>query len=220
MYIPKNIPESDRLVMQEKYRSKSNKPVIFGTKPALLIVDMTNGFVEDRFPTGFSQTGVPCAESIAIILQKARAINIPVIYTHDMNVPSEVYKLYRGAWNFKSDPIDDSVRADHNTIYPAIRPLPTEIVIEKAKPSAFFGTALLEILLYLGVDSIIVTGMVTSGCIRATVVDAFSYNFHVNVPVECVADRSQISHEVSLFDISAKYANVMSLKQVIEHLEA
>lgn len=219
MYISDLIPESDRKTMEEKYRNRTAKPLQFGKKPALLIVDMTNGFVEDRYPTGYSLTGKPCAENIRVLLDFARKIEIPVLYTRDVSGPDEVYGIYRGAWNFKTNMTPESQRTDYNSIIPLLEPRRSEPVIQKSKPSAFFGTTLVGILNYLDVDSLIVTGMVTSGCIRATVVDAFSYNFHVNVPVECVADRSRISHEVTLFDLDAKYANVTSLKQVIAELE-
>lgn len=219
MYISDLIPESDRKTMEEKYRSRGAKPLQFGRKPALLIVDMTNGFVEDRYPTGYSLTGKPCAENIRVLLDHIRKTKIPVLFTKDVSGTDEVYEIFRGAWNFKTNMTPAGERADYNSIIPLLEPRNSEPVIEKSKPSAFFGTALVGILNYLGVDSLIVTGMVTSGCIRATVLDAFSYNFHVNLPIECVADRSRISHEVTLFDLDAKYANVMPLKQVIAELE-
>jgi len=91
-------------------------------------------------------------------------------------------------------------------------------VITKTKPSAFFGTPLASILTYLGIDTIVLGGMVTSGCVRATVIDAFSHNYRVIVPLECVADRSPTSHEVNLFDIDMKYADVLPLAEVLAHL--
>lgn len=219
MYISDLIPEDDRRTMEEKYRNRKAKSLQFGRKPALLVVDMTNGFVEDRYPTGFSRTGKPCGENIRRLLDYARARKIPVMYTRDVSGSDEVYRIHRGAWNFKTNMTGESERSDYNTIIPLLEPKGSEPVIQKSKPSAFFGTPLMAMLNYLGVDSLIITGMVTSGCIRATVVDAFSYNFHVNVPIECVADRSRISHEVTLFDIDAKYANVLSLEEVESELE-
>ncbi|MCW8173537.1 isochorismatase family protein [Natrialba swarupiae] len=100
-----------------------------------------------------------------------------------------------------------------------IEPGPQDVVIdEKYKPSMFFGTQLESMLSYDGVDTLIVTGMTTSGCVRATVVDAFSYNYRIIVPEECVADRSQISHETTLFDIDMKYGDVRPLDDVLEQL--
>lgn len=220
MYIPSMIPEEDRKIIQEKYRKNVAQEKIFGSNPALIVVDMTNGFVEDRFPTGFSKTGKPCAGAISRLLDKARKKRMPVIFTRDMTDPAEVYKLYRGAWNSKTSPIEESQREDYNTIYRLLEPRESELVIQKSKPSAFFGTSLIGLLNYLRIDSVIVTGMVTSGCVRATVVDAFSYNLNVIVPIECVADRSQISHEVTLYDLDAKYANVLSLDEVIAKISS
>ncbi len=90
-------------------------------------------------------------------------------------------------------------------------------MVTKSKPSAFFGTPLASMLTYLGVDTLVVTGMVTSGCVRATVVDAFSHNYRVVVPIECVADRSATSHQVNLFDMDMKYADVLPLADVLAH---
>jgi maleamate amidohydrolase len=104
---------------------------------------------------------------------------------------------------------------------PALAPAEGEIVINKGgKPSGFFGTALASYLIDAGADTVIVTGMTTSGCVRATVLDAFQYNFNVVVPFECAADRSQISHRVSLFDLHMKYADVVSLGETVDYLES
>ncbi len=219
MYIPDLIPEEDKKIIEEKYRHNSVKEEIIGNSPALLVVDMTYGFVDDKFPTGFSKTGIPCLENIRKLIDAAKAKRIPVIYTRDMSDPQEVYKIHRGAWNFKSGPMSEEVRDEYNTIHHLITPEKEDIVIQKSKPSAFFGTPLMAMLNYLRVDSLILTGMVTSGCIRATALDAFSYNFRVTMPIECVADRSQISHQVALFDLDAKYANVMSLDKTLSLLE-
>ena len=219
MYIPKLVPEEDRKIIEEKYRKGTIKHNNIGESPAVLVVDMTNGFVEDKFPTGYSKTGKPCSTSIKRLIDHCRIVGIPIIYTKDMEETGEAYSLYRGAWNYKGKSINSELKAEYNTIYPLLSPRENELVIQKSKPSAFFGTSLISILNYLRIDSLIVTGMVTSGCIRATVVDAFSYNFGVTVPIECVADRSQISHEVTLFDLDMKYANVLSLQETIALLK-
>lgn len=219
MYIPDVIPEADRKIIEEKYRHNTPKEVVLGEHPALLVVDMTYGFVDDRFPTGYSKTGEPCLRNIRKLIDASKSRGLQVIYTRDMSDPEEVYRIHRGAWNFKSRPTNEEVREEYNTIHRMIEPKSEDIVIQKSKPSAFFGTPLVAMLNYLGVDSIILTGMVTSGCVRASALDAFSYNYRVTVPIECVADRSQISHEVTLFDLDAKYANVISLEKTLQLLE-
>ena len=93
------------------------------------------------------------------------------------------------------------------------------MVIRKDKPSVFFGTPLMSYLHELQVDTLLVTGTTTSGCVRATVVDAFSYNFKVVVVEECVFDRGQASHQVNLFDMQAKYADVVSLEDALRYLD-
>lgn len=219
MYIPEIIPESDREATYGKYKDTAAPTTPdLGTYPVLLIVDMTNGFVLDRFRTGFSRTGIPCAENILILLRLFREKNLKVIFTRDMTGDDIQYSIHRGAWNNKSKPISGNDRPDHNRIYSILSPSNGEMVIEKSKPSAFFGTSLVSILNYLKATSIIVTGMVTSGCIRATVIDGFSYNYRVFIPVECVADRSQISHEVTLFDLDLKYAFVLPSKQIVSSI--
>lgn len=220
MYIPGIIPETDIEATYGKYREKTtlSSPDL-GTNPVLLIVDMTDGFVLDSYRTGFSRTGIPCAESIHVLLNLFREKGLKVVFTRDMTGDDLQYRLYRGAWNNKSNPTPEADRPGHNHIYSALTPVKGEIVLEKSKPSAFFGTSLVSILNYFKATSVIVTGMVTSGCIRATVVDAFSYNYRVFIPVECVADRSQISHEVTLFDLDLKYAYVLPEKQIVSSLQ-
>lgn len=215
MYIPSIIPEEDRKIIEERYRKNPVTYTELGVRPAILVVDMTNGFVDDKFPTGFSRTGIPCAENIRKLLDESRNKGIPVIYTKDVEETGDLYLLHRGAWNFKGRPIADEMKSEYNTIYPPLEPGEKDLVINKSKPSAFFGTPLTALLNYMKIDSLILTGMVTSGCIRATALDAFSYNFRVTIPIECVADRSQISHEVALFDLDAKYASVLSLHEVL-----
>ena len=221
MYIPEIIPKSDIEATYGKYREMDKHSFTdLGSNPALLIVDMTNGFVLDRYRTGFSRTGIPCAESILVLLKLFREKGLKVIFTRDMTGDDMQYSIHRGAWNNKSKPIPEQDRRDHNSIYTILSPVRGELVLEKSKPSAFFGTTLAAILNYVHATSIIVTGMVTSGCIRATVIDAFSYNYKVFLPVECVADRSQISHEVTLFDLDLKYAYVLPMKQIASSIHS
>lgn len=219
MYLPDIIPEEDRKATYGKYRSSSSPARMeLGTNPVLIIVDMTDGFVLDTYRTGFSKTGIPCAEKISTLLSVFRSKGLKTIFTHDMNVDDEQYIFHRGAWNYKSTPIPGTERGGYNRIFSLLTPAKGEIVIEKSKPSAFFGTPLAGMLNYLKATSLVITGMVTSGCVRATVMDAFSYNYRVFVPIECVADRSQISHEVTLFDLDLKYAYVLPLKDVVTEL--
>jgi nicotinamidase-related amidase len=103
---------------------------------------------------------------------------------------------------------------------PRISPAPGDLVFNKRAPSAFFGTGLVSLLVPLRVDTLIVTGCATSGCVRATVVDALSYGYRVAVPAECVSDRAVGPHEANVFDINAKYADVMPLDAVTAYLQS
>jgi nicotinamidase-related amidase len=100
----------------------------------------------------------------------------------------------------------------------SISPVKGEVVIDKMRPSAFFSTNLLSLLRGAGVDTLIVCGATTSGCVRATVVDALSNDYRVVIPEECVCDRIDISHRVSLEDIDAKYGDVIGLQEVIDNI--
>jgi maleamate amidohydrolase len=186
-----------------------------GERPALLIVDMTNAFVDDRFPLGFGQTGRPCAEAIAPLLATARARRLPVIYTAGLPTrnPAE-----RGLWKSSGRAPDPGLPDPHDVVA-ALAPRPEESVIRKRRPSAFFGTELASLLIHHRVDTVVLCGMVTSGCIRATAVDAFSHNLRVVVPEECVADRVRVPHAVALFDINTKYGDVLPVAEVKAQLE-
>jgi nicotinamidase-related amidase len=104
-------------------------------------------------------------------------------------------------------------------IHEAFRPEPGDLVIHKQRASGFYGTPLAANLTMLGVNSLIVCGESTSGCVRASVVDAYSHGFHTVVVEECVFDRSALSHKVSLFDLHHKYADVMHLDEVLERMK-
>ena len=99
-----------------------------------------------------------------------------------------------------------------------LAPLPTEIVVVKTAPSAFHGTNLVSHLVFHNIDTVVVTGTVTSGCVRATVVDAFSCSFRVIVPVECVYDRGLTSHKVALWDIYTRYGDVLPADDVLAYM--
>ena len=203
------IPESD---MKPFQRGGMGGISGFGKRPALLVVDMTYAFVDERYPLG-SPTGPDAAKAIKRLLELARPKGVPIIYTAPTPFERAVDK---GRWKTTDDPMMRSPEAYE--IWPEIAPAPEDVVIVKGKPSAFFGTDLVSKLNFFDIDTTIITGMVTSGCVRATAVDAFSYNYYVIIPEECVADRSQISHKVSLFDIHMKYGDVLPLSQVEEYI--
>lgn len=212
------IPAEDVGALQKMWSGALPPPRALGDRPALLIVDMTEAFVRDEYPTGWSATGEPCAEAIGKLRDAARHVGAPILYTvsEPLSHAAQVGDWLRGRPGPSMFPFDSAGR--RHEIVKELEPSQDEIVIAKPKPSGFFGTQLESILNALAVDTLIVTGMTTSGCVRATVNDGFMLNRHVVVPVECVADRSQLSHEVELFDMGAKYADVVTLDSLLLEL--
>jgi nicotinamidase-related amidase len=149
-------------------------------------------------------------------MEAPRAKRLPVIYTTGERRPDN---WDAGSWRWKSTRGDEaSSSVDGNEIVTAIAPGPRDIVIKKQKPSGFFGTNLASYLTLLGCDSVIVVVTTTSGCVRATVVDAFSLNYRVILAEEGCFDRSEASHAVSLCDMHAKYADVVATVEVLSYL--
>ncbi len=155
------------------------------------------------------------------LIGKAREKGVPVIYTTGVRREDG---WDAGSWLWKSTrggerPKVPVTNIDGNEIMAEIAPAPQDIVILKQKPSGFFGTNMASYLQLLGADSVIVTGTTTSGCVRATVLDAFSLNFRVAVAEECCFDRSQASHAINLCDMNAKYADVVKTAEAIAFLD-
>jgi nicotinamidase-related amidase len=186
----------------------------FGRRPALVVIDMFTAFVDPAYP--FSSPGAPeCARQIRRLLDEARARGVPVFHTRGQRTTRPVE---RGRWKTAGvyTPIMD--RPEAYQLVPEVAALPEEPVIVKTFPSGFAGTNLLAYLVYHNVDTLIVTGTVTSGCVRDTVLDAFNHNYRVIVPIEAVCDRGQTSHKVTLFDIHMKFGDVLPLSEVLDYL--
>jgi nicotinamidase-related amidase len=188
-----------------------------GVAPAVAVVDMNRAFTDSRYPTGDAEAAAPAIAAIADLLEVARRNEIPIVYTTTLSSP---HVAVRGLWKGSEDPAANELMQspEAHEIGGPIAPTPEDIVLAKTKPSAFWQTGLVDILVYHRVDTLIVCGMVTSGCVRATVIDAFSHNLRVLVPVECVADRGELSHKVNLFDIHMKYGDVLPTEEVIAYL--
>ena len=203
----------------------------WGERPVVLVVDVNYNFVGDRpepiresvkrWRNSCGEEGWQAAERIAALLDVARARRVPVMYSTGADTRPDGFE--RGRWRDKNARHAEDLtahRADGNTIIPPIAPRPEDIVIRKGKPSVFFGTLLASFLVDLQADSLLLCGTTTSGCVRATVVDAFSYNFRVSVIEECTFDRGQASHAINLFDMSQKYADVVSLDETLDYLRS
>jgi len=211
---------------QRAYRAAGfGRPAGFGRRPALLIIDVQYRTVGTRplpfwdsireFPTSCGETGWAAVRALVPLLAGFRARGWPVLYPHV--APKRAYDGGRLAAKV---PAIMNIPAQGYEFVAEVAPAPEDILIPKKHPSAFFATALASHLIDLGADTLVVTGCTTSGCVRGTVVDGFSYNFRVVIPEECVYDRSRVSHAVNLFDMSEKYADVLPVATVMERLQA
>ena len=183
----------------------------FGHRPALVIVDVTLGFTDPESPLACDLEG-PVA-NIAKLLEAARSTEVPVIFT---TVAYEESDKVTAAAFIDKVPALLTLEAGSRwaEIDPRIAPRSTEPVLNKLFASAFYGTGLPSALVAAKVDTLIVTGASTSGCVRATVVDALQYGYRPVVPREAVGDRNPEAHEANLYDIEAKYGDVMPVEQV------
>jgi nicotinamidase-related amidase len=181
---------------------------------------MTDAFVTDEYPTGRADTGQAALEANERLLETARDIGLPVFYTRGTD--SEMYPPdYQGTTKSACEVKPESERErwdEGNVIAERLAPADGDVVIQKPRASAFFDTHLANVLHYYDIDTVILTGMTTSGCVRASAVDGHSSNFRMIIPHECTADRSIISHEISLFDMDMKYADVLPLDDVLDTL--
>jgi maleamate amidohydrolase len=188
----------------------------FGRRPALLVIDVNVGFTDPASPLVCDLDGVVAA--IGRLLDEARRAQIPVVYTTVSYTEGD--KIAAAAF-IEKVPALLTLEAGSRwvEIDPRVAPLPHEPVLNKLFASAFFGTALSSLLAAAGCDSVIVTGASTSGCVRATAVDALQHGYRPLVPRDAVGDRNPAAHEASLYDIDAKYGDVVSLDDAIAHLE-
>jgi maleamate amidohydrolase len=187
----------------------------FGRKPALLVIDVNLAFTSPESPLVCELDDVVAA--IQRLLGETRRAGFPVVYTTVSY--GEGDKVAAAAF---IDKIPALLTLEAGSrwveIDPRIAPLPREPVLNKLFASAFFGTPLASLLAAAGCDSVIVTGASTSGCIRATVVDALQHGYRPVVPREAVGDRNPAAHEANLYDIDTKYGDVVSVDDVIAHL--
>ena len=189
------------------------KSLNLGSRPALIVVDMINGFTDPACPLGFD-----CPEVITAnvrLLTKMREKHLPIFFTAVVFKSTDQAKVFRSRVPALEVLTPDShwVKIDSK-----LEQLESEPIIEKRWASAFFGTDLDEQLKKAKADSLIVTGLTTSGCVRATVVDGLQHDYAVVVPREAVGDRNLDAHAANLFDMHAKYADVMNIDDVLKIL--
>ncbi|TQM14474.1 isochorismatase family protein [Pseudonocardia kunmingensis] len=199
-------------------RAGFGAPVRRGQRPAIVVVDLTHGFTDPAAPTGADLSDVVAAT--AELIEAGRPAGVPVVFTTIAYTPAEadgddvtwltkapgMRALREGS---RAVAVDDRLPVD-----------PRDHLITKKGASAFFGTTLAALLAGLRVDTVLVCGATTSGCVRATAVDAVQSGFSVLVPRECVGDRAQSPHEANLFDIQAKYGDVIDVTEAVSYVKA
>lgn len=190
----------------------------FGEKSALIVIDLLKGYTTEGSPL-YAPGVVACVQEMPDLLDLAREKGVPVIHTQVRYTPPDY--LDGGVWVKKAPVLKDLVEGNpYAEFCDEVIPKAGEVVITKQYASAFFGTSLVATLLALRVDTLIITGCTTSGCIRATAVDAVQHGFRPVCVRECIGDRHDDPHEANLFDINAKYGDVISKAECIEYLNS
>lgn len=215
------LPEEDRKIY-EKAGFSSKEP--FGKHPALLIIDVFLAFIGSKpmpvlkaieeFSTSCGQAAWDALPHIKELLVASRTAGITVVFVKG----NPVDKYFTGDTAKGSMTREDIIRRYDHPVHPMVEPLPTEYICQKSKASAFFGTLLAPYLHRAGADCVLVAGCTTSGCVRATTIDAWNSGFTPFVVEEAVFDRSRHSHLTSLYELNAKYATVITLQEAKEYL--
>lgn len=205
-------PEND--LGQDYASSGFGQRLGFGARPALLIIDFVNAYLDPGGPlyAGVEETLVAARQ----LLDGARGAGIPVIHTKVVYAADGCdggvfYRKVKGLAQFAGESYAGEIAEP-------LRPRADELVIRKQYASAFFGTTLASSLTARGIDTVLIAGLSTSGCVRASAVDAVQHGFVPVVIRQAVGDRDPRPHEASLFDLEAKYADVVDLDEVLEHL--
>ncbi|MFK8016525.1 MAG: isochorismatase family protein [Gammaproteobacteria bacterium] len=198
----------------ENYKKAYDNALGFGAQPALILVDFVQAYF-DRDCELYADVDEALASALRVV-SAARAAGIPVIYTNVVYAPGGVNG---GVFYRKAKPLHNFQAGSPMGAWPqGISPLEGELVISKQYPSAFFGTSLSSTLTAAGVDTLIMTGLTTSGCIRATCIDACSYGFVPMIVEEACGDRHDEPHNANLFDMNAKYGDVISEAATLDYL--
>jgi nicotinamidase-related amidase len=219
----KIVPDEDRVIYDNAGFGKRQS---FGKRPALMVIDVVESFTGSKPQSVLeaqSEYALSCGESswealpkIKSLISLSRNADIPIVYTK-----ANAYErsFCGGSTKLEVDDIQ-FIRTSHTTpIAKMVEPEDKDFVLEKTKASAFFDTVLDSYLKRLKIDTLLVCGTSTSGCVRATVVDGFSYGYKVFVVEDCCFDRSGFYHLASLYDLNAKYATVVALAEAEDYIK-
>jgi len=187
----------------------------WGARPAVLVIDMAGAWTDPREQLGSDLSEV--LANVRLLLALARDRGVPVFFTTMAYDPdlAEVGTVLMRKLPHAAAMVRGSARV---RLVPELERRANEPLIEKARASAFFGTNLLSMLVGRAIDTAVVVGCSTSGCIRSTCESAFNYNLHVIVPKEAVGDRSPSAHDAALFDIDARFGDVIPIQEALDHL--
>jgi len=212
----KDVIDPETLQIYQAYRRK----IFVGDNPAVLAIDLYNKAylggdrpvkeVDREFSGSCGENAWKAIPPTQALFAAARRAGVPIIYTTRHVDTSGVHSTYRNAGR-NSDDIYD-IKAE-------LAPRPGELVIYKERASCFFGTPLTAHLQQMRINSLIICGESTSGCVRASTVDAYSHGYHNVLVEECTYDRAMLNHKVNLFDLHHKYADVMHVEEVVAHLD-
>ena len=216
----KDIVTPEILAIYRKYE----RATFVGPAPALLAIDLYELVYQggprpvielvENYPSACGEYAYAAIEPTKRLFAAARAAGLPVFYSTNDVRPTSSPTAVR-ATKRRADPKD----LEQFAIRPEFKPQPGDVVITKQRASIFYGTPLIAHLTQLGIRTVILCGESTSGCVRASAVDAYSHGLHVVLVEECCFDRSLLSHKVNLFDLHHKYADVMHLEAVLAHLD-
>lgn len=209
-----------RELYQELKARPGRKPFGFGARAALVNVDLQCAYTQpETYPTAYETDPDQCLH-VNALAAACRSLGLPVIWTYVAYLPSGEDC---GVWGTRNDTPDSLQNIKANTpratLDPRLQVEPSDVIMLKRMASAFFETNLASLLVWHRIDTIIVTGGSTSGCVRATAVDSLSHGYRTIVPEECVSDRHESPHFASLYDMAVKYADVMSVKDVLTKLK-
>ena len=200
------------------------RDLYIGERPALLAIDLYNMAyqggagaiheIAEKFPSACGDFAWNAIDPTKQLFSMMRSRGLPVFYTtgedRQESRPNKVRSTNRQSTNTSENPFE---------IFDSFSPEPEDTIIYKQRASGFYGTPLMAHLTQAGIDTVIVCGESTSGCVRASVADAYSNGLHVVIAEECVFDRGLLSHKINLFDMHHKYADVMHLDEIAERLE-
>jgi maleamate amidohydrolase len=196
-------------------RSYGGEPIGFGERPGIVVIDFQKAFTESKYPLGGAPLVMRAVANTARLLAVARAQNIPVASCYT------AYKSPRDMPHWKVGMVREQFLHGHpcTELDPAIHDPDYDVVVCKIGPSIFFQTPVVPYFVKERVDTVIITGCITSGCIRASTIDAFQNGFRTMVPEDCVGDHEEGPHRDNLRDVGRRYADIVTADEVLAYFE-